>query len=107
MARPRKNDNALSVRKEIRMHPDELNLFTAKAKRAGLSVSEFLRRAGKNVEIKAPPSGADLEEVRALNKIGININQAVRKLNSMNKLDPSFAASLARLNAYLDKAEGI
>ena len=48
MGRPLKTGKPLSERLELRMTADELRKLKAKAKAAGLSVSEFLRQQAKD-----------------------------------------------------------
>ena len=48
MGRPLKTGKPLSERLELRLTADELRRLKAKAKRAGLSVSEFLRQQAKD-----------------------------------------------------------
>lgn len=64
---------------EFRLTPEDDQVIRDRAAQAGLSVSEFMRRAALGVSIQAQLSPADLDNLR---KIGGNLNQVARYANT-------------------------
>lgn len=123
MARPKKDKTeARTVRLNLRLMPDERAEIEAKAAAAGLSPTEFARLAALGGRIEAvlprssPPSSGgassgapdNVAHVVALNRVGVNLNQIARNLNSGLGLVPAeLDACLARVNGLLDEWQGV
>jgi hypothetical protein len=104
MARPKKDTTALSRRLEIRLSPDDEEVIKARALQAGcLSVSDYLRRMGLYGQITVKESQGEYELARAIDRIGVNINQGIKKLNETGRRSDDLSDSLATLNAFLEK----
>lgn len=78
-----------SCRLEVRLTKSEMALTSLKAKKAGLTISSFVRKAVKDAVVKeAPP--VDLHMlIMELRKVGANIEQAAIKANSIDYVDTS------------------
>ena len=70
----------------LRVSFEEKSLFKVKAKEAGISVSDFLRRSALEGKIvtKGESSRLDVSIVRELNFLGNNLNQLVKKAHIHN-----------------------
>lgn len=92
---------------KFRVCPDDENRIKSRAKKAGLSISEYIRRMSCSGKIVVKESQADIGLIRELNKIGVNLNQMVRKFNATGKAPgvSDLSETLSRINAYLDQAE--
>jgi hypothetical protein len=114
MARPKKEQReARTERLNLRFSPEEWGEIDAKARAAGLSPTEFCRLAalGQRVEAapvdRAPVSPAGVAHVVALNRVGVNLNQIARALNSDLGIQPrELENSLHRVNQLLDTWQG-
>jgi hypothetical protein len=109
MARPKQSstDNR-TERLTVRLRVDERVALDDRARRVGLSASEFTRAAALGAEIGAmqSPSLVDPELIRAINRIGVNLNQIARSLNSgIGMVPAALADTLAQVNAYLDRVQ--
>ena len=77
---------------------------------AGLTPTAYCHLAAIGAQIEAPPSRvarstapADIAQVVALNRVGVNLNQIARALNSGVGLVPAeLDATLERVNTLLD-----
>ena len=65
----------------------EMQALKRKAADAGLSCSEFVRLAVKNKEIKQAPPVEMLPLMRHIHRVGDNLNQLLKHVNSGNPLD--------------------
>ena len=65
----------------------EMQALKRKAADADLSCSEFVRRAVKNKEIKQAPPVEMLPLMRHIHRVGDNLNQLLKHVNSGNPLD--------------------
>ena len=93
---------------KIRVSPDEKSEIE---KRAGSNdMSSFIRQVLLDQPI-APPApvqkkivhSADPDLIRAVNRIGININQIAKQVNAGRELDNSILLALLNLQATLDE----
>ena len=121
MARPKKQrQDARTVRFNLRFSPDEWSEVEPKAAIAGLMPAEFCRLAvlGQPMQAGAssittsgaPPSAAPVAvaQVVALNRVGVNLNQIARALNSGVGFVPAeLEDALSRVNRLLDDWQGI
>lgn len=99
-------ENRDAVLPPLRVSPDERAQIKAKALRAGLSVSEYQRRACLNLSVVTRQTRADAAAlVRQLAGIGNNLNQLTRKVHIHDEVDH---AHLQALLAALETAiEGL
>lgn len=72
---------------ETRVTPEELGIIKAKAQKAGLTVSEYQRRAVINGKVIVRQTKADAALIRNLAAIGNNLNQLVRKTHIHDETD--------------------
>ena len=68
--------------------PEEYDTIRIKCKLAGMSVSDFLRSLALGKEISTQANPEELKKIRAeLGKIGSNINQIAKAVNSGEEFD--------------------
>lgn len=111
MARPSKDQQeARSQRLNLRFTLDEWRCVIAKATAAGLTPTAFCHQAALGSQIEVAPESAprlsksvDIAQVVALNRIGVNLNQIARALNSgVGWVPTELESVLERVNALLD-----
>jgi hypothetical protein len=115
MARPRKSPEE---RRDDRIYPRfttaERVQIELNASALGISPAEFTRRRTLGYRL---PEAAAVEQARAslgagFNRVAVNLNQTVRKLNSLNTgpvpsaLENEAQALIDRINAEMDKLYG-
>lgn len=87
--RPRKQAlEQRSMQNKQRYTRAELDYIAQMAHYAGLTVSEYIRRAALKIVIKPPRASVPREAMAELNRIGININQIARALNRGRECPP-------------------
>ena len=68
--------------------PGEADLIKVRCSLAGMSISDFLRSLALDQEINSTANPDELKKIRAeLGKIGSNINQIARAVNSGEEFD--------------------
>lgn len=72
----------------IRMTSDELDAIRANARNQSMSVSEYVRQVAIKGKIVEHHSKVDFQAVRELLKVGTNLNQIARQLNSGGSIAP-------------------
>lgn len=72
---------------ELRLTKAERGLLAAKAKRAGISSGEFVRKIIQDTEIREAPTADVKELLRVMRRIGGNINQILHRANTVGFLD--------------------
>src|SRR5690606_18078488 len=87
----------------IRCTEQEKNLIVARAKQAGLSISEYVRNMSLKGHIHIRQSSLDFEALHELKKIGVNVNQQTKKLNATGKLSFELLEVQKKLEQLLDK----
>lgn len=121
MARPKKQQQeARTVRFNLRFSPDEWREVEPKAATAGLMPAEFCRlavlgqptpaAASATPSPEAPQAAAPagVAHVVALNRVGVNLNQIARALNAgMGFVPTELEDTLSRVNQLLDDWQGI
>jgi len=109
MLQVEKQQTGLSHMLKFRVCPDDEDRIKIRAKKAGLSLSEYMRRMSCSGKIVVKESQADIGLIRELNKIGVNLNQMVRKFNATGKAPgvSGLSETLTRINTYLDKVQGL
>ena len=117
MARPKKeSSDARAVVFGIRLTHDERASLEARAAILGVTLTEYVRAAvlDRRVEsvARAAPTAsnapAGTAHVVALNRVGVNLNQIARALNSGSDFAPDeLHACLAKVNRLLDEWQEI
>jgi|GEM_PF-2251591 len=105
MARPKKKKTVLRSYRfpTVRCTVDDLKAVKEKARKVGLTMSEYIRKSTIDEELKtAPASGGDpnFHLVQALGKIGINLNQLTKVANATGELSP-------KLDEVYDQLQGV
>lgn len=72
---------------ELRLTKAERELLAAKAKKAGISSGEFVRKMIRDTEIREAPSADVKELLRLMRHIGGNINQLLHRANTVGFID--------------------
>ena len=105
MGRPKKsNVVSFTDRLELRIHTDDKEEIEARAKEAGLSVSEYVRLSALSCEIiQKTRTDIDFRLVYELNKIGVNLNQIAKAMNSHGGVPDELIHLQKRIDDYLDK----
>lgn len=109
MARPKKSTNEKrGDRLGIRLTTAELVHLEEIAGGLGLTVAEFVRRRACGYRIPSPPIGSPVNAAAAtaLIRLGVNLNQIARVLNTTGELAPGLPALLARIEGELDRLYG-
>ena len=76
-----------NCRVEVCFTKDELYDLTRKARKARLSKGGFIRRAVRDIQVKeAPPAEVPLL-IREVRRVGCNIDQILKRANSIGLLD--------------------
>ena len=87
----------------LRLTPKELDEINRKAKAAQLSREAFCRMALNGVQIKEAPPAEFYSLITEVRKVGVHLNQILRKANSIGLLDvPLIKKSLEELYATED-----
>lgn len=76
-----------NCRVEVCFTKDELADLTKKARKAHLSVGGFIRSAVQNLEVKEAPSTDVIQLIMLLKRVGYNLNEVLKKANSIGLLD--------------------
>lgn len=111
MARPKKQQHeSRTERLNLRFAPAELVQIEEQARLAGLSVTAYGRSVVLSPPTRALPAALgplqDPALVIAMNRIGVNLNQIARGLNSGGALPPVYLIeTLVRINALLDQVQ--
>jgi hypothetical protein len=122
MARPKKQQQeARTVRFNLRFSPGEWSEVEPKAATAGLMPAEFCRLAvlGQPTPAATSPAlspgvapasaaPAGVAHIVALNRVGVNLNQIARALNAgMGVVPTELEDTLSRVNQLLDQWQGV
>ncbi|MFP4410654.1 plasmid mobilization protein [Coleofasciculus sp.] len=67
---------------KVWLTPSEKKTWKRKAAQAGLSVNEFIRRCVERRQLKTSQPPINLDTARELGRIGVNLNQQVRAMNT-------------------------
>jgi hypothetical protein len=88
VARPRKPDAAKrEVKFTVRFRPQDMRAVEDRAAKAGLSPTEYVRRQALCGRVVSDGTRrADPVLVMELNRIGVNLNQLVRKANATGEI---------------------
>ena len=72
---------------ELRLTKAEQELLAAKAKKAGISSGEFVRKIICDTEVREAPTADVKELLRLMRRIGGNINQLLYRANTVGFVD--------------------
>lgn len=72
---------------ELRLTKAERELLAAKAKKAGISSGEFVRKIICDTEVREAPTADVKELLRLMRRIGGNINQLLHRANTVGFVD--------------------
>lgn len=97
MAEKSKNKTVTII---FRVTPSEHKTIQDKAKRSGLSVSEFIRKSVKGEKITEAPPADFYTLIWEIKRIGSNLNQLLRKLNTLGIV---YNIELERCECDIDK----
>ena len=100
MARPSKAERDRRAHQvNVRFTFEEMRRIRAAADRAGLTITDLVRRRSLRVRVVVKKSRSlDWNVVDQLRRIGVNLNQAVHVANATGELPPD----LARIAAYVE-----
>ena len=94
----------------VRLSAGELSEVGVAARRVGLTRSGFVAWAARGV---VPVAGEEAlpvvvgEAIRALDDVGVNLNQAVRRLNSTGVAPAGLGEAVAAVQAATDRVEAV
>lgn len=86
---------ALDKRLEIRLSEGELLSLKSKAKEAGYTLSEYVRRSCLDGKVIARKPFTDMALIKELMRQGVNLNQYTQKLNALGKHAPDDMRALS------------
>lgn len=90
----------MKARKEIRLSNEDLKIIEEKAKMAGLSVSEYIRKSALQGFVIVKNIEQYNKVYYEINKIGTNINQAIKLSHTLQSIDEN---DIVKLENYLEK----
>ena len=105
MARPKKAPDELRSERlpAPRVTASELVFIEEQAARAGLGLAEYCRRRILGFRVTSRRSSADDRVLAELNRIGVNVNQIARAMNSDRPEQHDLAEVLADLKTIMAK----
>ena len=87
----------------IRLTPEELESINKKAESAKLPREKFCRMILSNAQVKEAPPAEFYSLITEIRRVGVHLNQILRKANSIGLLDvPLIKKSLEELYATED-----
>ena len=104
MARPNKNtdDKASKVLPPIRVTDSEKAMIRSRAAQAGMTMSEYIRQMALYGEVTIRQSQYDHGFVEQLRRIGVNLNQQTKALNSTGAVRPELPVRWGKLATLID-----
>lgn len=104
MSRPTKTDSAKlsAVLPPIRCTEDEKKLIRQHAKTTGLSMSEYVRQMALHGQIIVKQSALNMDALHQLRKLGVNLNQQTKKLNTTGVMPAELKKLWGKLENVLD-----
>lgn len=88
---------------EVRLSSEEKQLLKDKAKSFGLTMSEYMRKCVYGYSLN---SKTDIQTVFELKKIGVNLNQIAKHVNTL-PVDSNIKESIILLNDYILELKNI
>ena len=106
MARPKKaTEEARNVFIGVRLRADELAEIDARAERAGMNRSDYVREMALKGRVKVEQNRRlDPATVMELKRIGVNLNQLVRKTHIRDELPPGLPDLCEQIEAVVMEA---
>lgn len=107
MARPRKTaGERRDLQIGIRLTPSEAEALQTRAQAAGLSVTEYARRMMAHGQVRVVQSQEpDFAVLDQLRRIGVNLNQLARAMNTSGQEAPDGLGDLCRkIESLIDRA---
>ena len=71
-----------TIRHELKLTPDEKKAWRKKALAAGMNLNEYIRRCVERRTITPIPPEVNRQTAIELGRIGVNLNQQVRAMNT-------------------------
>ena len=99
---PLSADRRRTKRLGVRVSASEWRVIVARATRAGVRPTSFVREAALSAPARSREAADDVatvEERRELRRIGVNLNQVARRLNAGQ--DADVLSVLSELNAWV------
>ena len=78
------------IRKQVRLNFEECKIFNEKVKKSNMNESQFLRTLIINGVVKEKPDDRFYEVMKEMRKIGNNLNQIARRVNTFGYVDNNF-----------------
>lgn len=104
MARPTKQPHEKRTERfNLRFTVAELAFVQDQAEAAGIEPTEYLRLRALGYQVPRAPRRADVSLITELNRIGVNLNQIARSLNTGRQLRIDADLALAELRGLLEK----
>lgn len=103
MKTKKKDQNLNKVLPPIRCTEKEKSLIVQRATQSGLSLSEYVRKMATKGKVVIRKSTMDFETVYQLKKIGVNLNQQTRALNSTGAIPYELKAVWRKLDSLLEQ----
>lgn len=104
MARPKKkaSDKLTSRLPHIRCTGGDLTTIQEKAKRASMSVSDYVRHMALTGNVKVEEPIIDFETLTQIKRIGVNLNQLTKVANSTGELPEELRHVYWKVETVLD-----
>lgn len=98
MARPKSDPMDLrSLQVNVRLNPHEVAELRARAERSGTTITAFVRASALGKPMRPAPSGsADFATRQELRRVGVNLNQIAKALNSGKGVSPVVLETVCR-----------
>lgn len=104
MARPKKQEHEKRTQQlKADVTLAEKEQIRERVAASGLSEAEFIRQAVFDAEVTPPKGRVDAALISELSRIGSNVNQIARNLNSGRKLTLNPEVVMAELRGTLEK----
>ena len=87
----------------VRLTAAELAYVQVQAASAGLALSDYCRRLILRPRVAPAVTDTDEAALADLNRIGVNLNQLVRRANASGKIPPHLADVLAEVRAAVER----
>ncbi len=99
----KKTTKLTSVLPPVRCTEDEKKKITLRAQEAGLNLSQYIRSMALNGKITIKQSDADFDTIFQLKKIGVNLNQHAKLINSTGALSSDLNRTLLKIEQLIDQ----
>lgn len=79
-------DQRRTIRRPVRLRPEEDRMVRERARECGLTLARYMRETALGAVPRAKPRSLELEAVRELNRVGNNLNQLAHIANINEEL---------------------